>query len=222
MVKNGNSGTVARSPGLTDDFITEKLLPLCFYHPSKKRQALRIPVEEFPRALNFIRFTDGSAVISQTVYIEDGYFTHQYIFDEPIPTSIVPTLYDAFFLTSSDWEQLEELDSLPLLNELITDTAVASLPFDEMRLMQLVDLLKFNEKAYVILPDLHWVQPMLTWLFEMTEGASFGFTTYSREAIENKFINLVFLEKGSLDVCDLPNDFVFDFDSSKFSENLPS
>ena len=219
------SGTAARSPGLSEDFIAEYLLPLSYYHPSKKMQALRVPAEEFPRALSLAYFPGGEMVISQTVYTEPGFFTHQYIFNESLPELAIPLLYHTLFLTATDWDQLEELETLPLIEQKSSDINAGPLPFDDMRLMQLADILKAGRKAYVILPDLEWVRPMLTWLYNhLPENTAFGFTTYSREPVNNNFLQLVFLEKGSMQFDDpgLQQDYVFDFDSGNFSKNLPS
>jgi len=215
MMKNGLSDS-RWSSGLAEGFIAEKLLPLCFYHPSKKKQALRVPVEEFPKSLIFACFPEDKMVIGQTIYTESGFFVHQYVADKFEDFDI----YNVRFLR--DFEQkLEALEALPLEDE-NAEELVGPLPFDDSRLLQLAGVLKNKLKAYVILPDLVWVKPMLMWLHDNVDEP-FGFVTHSREAITNEFLNLIFIERGSLQVGEpsLVGEFVFDFDSGSFSENLP-
>ena len=208
------------SSGITKDFAVERLLPLCFYHPSKKKQALRVPAEEFPKTLIFACFPEGKSVICQTVYTESGFFVHQYVADKFEKFDI----YNASFMNGIDQNQkLQALAALPQNEEKNAEETVGPLPFDEARLLQLAGVLKNKLKAYVILPDLEWVRPMLMWLHDNVDEP-FGFVTHSRETIANEFLNLIFIEKGSLQVGEpsLGGEFVFDFDSGSFSENLPN
>jgi len=215
IVKDG-IGESVYSTGLSEEFITKRLLPLCFYHTSKKMQALRVPAEEFPKSLIFACFPENKMMIGQTIYTENGFFVHQYISDKFDNFDI----YKACFLRDLD-RKLEELVILPL-EESVIEEAVGPLPFDEARLSQLAGVLKNKLKAYVILPDMEWVRPMLMWLCKQVDEP-FGFTTHSREAISEEFLSLIFLSKGSLHVEEpsLTGEFVFDFDSGSFSENLP-
>lgn len=258
--------TVARSAGLTEDFIKSRLHPFCYYHPSKTLQALRVPAEEFPRALTVIQFPEGLMLLGQTVYVNSDFtgqrptfFTHNYILPRPAvltPGLIGTMLNFTVFLTETDWEKLTELEELPRHFDQTcrtethtteqndcqsvtegcppqpgtTCTNIGPLPFDEGRLRQLVygvlEAIMGTKKVYVILPDLEWVYPMLMWLYSHLPASAaqiLGFTTYSREPENKKFLHLVFVEKGILSLTDsqITRDYVFDFDSGLFSESLP-
>ena len=47
-----------------------------------------------------------------------------------------------------------------------------------------------------------------------------GFTTYSREPENKKFLHLIFMEKGSFDPGENSLDYFLDFNSGYFSKNL--
>ena len=239
--KHEGYDTVARSPGLTEAFIKKRIHPLCFYHPSRIRQAKRVPAEEFPKALCITHYPEGQMLIGQTVYIEldytgknSTYFTHNYILPKPtslFPENIGAILYRTNFLTETKLDQLSELEELPL-HESIESGTVGPLPFDINRIQQLIhaliDVIKEHheqKKVYVVLPDLGWVRPVLMWLYShlpKNTAQALGFITYSREPEKKQFLHLVFMEKGSILPGDarVKDDYVFDFYRGYFSENL--
>ena len=226
--------TVARSEGLSEAFIKERLYPFCFYHPSRIMQAKRVPAEEFPRAHTVIQFPNNLMLISQTIYVESDFtgqrhtfFTHNFVLLRP--ENFSPALLNRLhFATSSDWDQLPELDELPLIEEDIDEILAGPLPFDGYRLRQLAYVLLEAvvgvKKVYVVLPGLDWTIPMLMWIYNRLPAAALqhlGFTTYSREPLNMKFLHLVFVENGALEQKDIEYGYVFDFDTGYFSENLP-
>lgn len=236
--------TTARSPGLSDSFIKDRLHPFCFYHPSRIMQAKRVPAEEFPRAQTVVRFRHHSAqymLIGQTIYVESDFtgqrstfFSHNFVLTPP--DNFSPAMLNRLnFLTSSDWSELPELDELPFFGPesgLEADKGVDSsgpLPFDESKLRQLayavLEATTSSKKVYVVLPGLDWTIPVLMWLYDRLPKAALdilGFTTYSREPINLRYLHLVFMEKGTMIPNDvrLEQDYVFDFDSGYFSANL--
>ncbi|MCL2400044.1 MAG: hypothetical protein FWC91_09945 [Defluviitaleaceae bacterium] len=237
--KHEGYDTVARSPGLTESFIKERIHPFCFYHPSRLLQAKRVPAEEFPRTLNIVHFPEGQMLIGQTIYVESDYtnqhstfFTHNYILPKPenlSPENIGTMLCRTNFLTETEWDQLLELKELPLHDSIATGT-VGPLPFDQHRMQQLIyvllDAILGIKKVYVILPDLVWVRPTLMWIYDQLPkdaAQTLGFTTYSREPEKKQFLHLIFMEKGSILPGDarVKDDYILDFYSGYFSENLP-
>jgi len=216
MTKEGGR-TVARSSGLSDKLIEEHLHPLCYYHSSRKLQALRLPVEEFPRNLIVAHLPGGQIVFGQSVCTQEGFFCHQFI-SESMPVSLIlPTLYHALFLTSTVWEELQELDGLPLMESELA--SVGPLPFDAAELERLAEVLEVEGKARnrtcVILPDQDWIRPVLMWLYNhLSEGAAstLGFSTYNRYPPESPLLRLVFLEKGHMHNCS----DIFDVDKGAF------
>ena len=242
MSKTTGYDTVAKSAGLAEGFIKSHLHPFCYYHPSKALQALRLPAEEFPRALTVVQLPnqegqEGQMLLGQTVYVESDFtgqrstfFTHNYVLNRPdnLAEAIGPMLYNTVFLTSSEWEELPELNELPIHEEKEV-LKPGQLPFDEDRLWQLVcavmEAVAGAKKVYVVLPDSHWVRPMIMWLYNRLPGLAadnLGFTTYSREPENKKFLHLIFMEQTDLDKFEkLERDYVLDFDSGYFSKNLP-
>ena len=227
--------TVACSPGLSEAFVKERLHPFCDYHPSRILQAKRVPAAEFPRALTVIQFPEKKMLLGQTIYVEPGptggestFFTHNYVLPRPdklLPEDIGHMLYRTVFLTESDWEQLPELEELPLHKG--ETPSVGPLPFDKKRLLQLIYVLleavTGTRKVYVVLPDLEWVNPMLMWLYSQLPHPAqqaLGFTTYSRKTENKKFLHLIFMDKGSLDPDEDSLDYFLDFDSGYFSKNM--
>jgi len=219
MTEKGGK-TVARSAGLSDKLIKEHLHPLCYYHPSRKMQALRLPIEEFPRNLMVAHLPDGHMLFGQSICTSEGFFCHQFITAKPIPLSLIlPTLYHALFLTSTAWDELPELDNLPLIEGELE--SAGPLPFDSNELERLAELLEVetgevdSKRACVILPDQDWVRPVLMWLYSrLSEDAAstLGFSTYNRQPPESPLLQLVFLEKGYVHSCSN----IFDFDKGAF------
>lgn len=238
--KSEGYDTVARSNGLPEDFITERLHSFCYYHPSRLMQAKRLPSEEFPRAVTVVHFPEGLTMIGQTVYVEADYtgqrstfFTHNYVIPScnPVVQEFCPTLLNKLdFFTSTCWEHLHELDELPYHQE-AEIASLGPLPFEERRLRQLIytllESITGTKKVYVSLPGQDWVMPVLMWLYEHLPSDAaklLGFTTYSREPENKKFLHLTFIDKGCININDqaLERDYIFDFDSGNFSANLPA
>ena len=234
--KSEGYDTVARSAGLDESFITTRLHPFCYYHPSRIMQAKRVPAEEFPRMLTVVHFPENLLMIGQTVYVEQDFtgqrttfFTHNFLV--PRHNDFCPSLLARIpFLTSTEWDELPELDSLPVL-DLNNREKPGPLPFDDARMYQLIcallDAVTGTKKVYVILPGLDWVLPVLMWLFERLpkEAAqTLSFTTYSREPENKKFLHLTFLDRGSILPGDsrVEHDYVFNFDENYFCPvNMP-
>jgi len=236
--KSAGYDTVARSAGLDESFIKERLHPFCYYHPSKTLQALRVPAEEFPRSITLVHFPNGKMLLGQTVYLESDFtgqrptfFTHNYVMPNPealTPEVIGAMLYKTAFLTETEWEQLPVLEELPSYE--IKGVPVGEIPFDDMRLRQLLYVLleavNGAKKVYVIVPGEEWVYSMLMWLYSRLPADAaniLGFTTFNREPENKKFLHLIFMGEGSLSPNDarVERDYVFDFDSKNFSDNLP-
>jgi len=230
--------TVACSPGLMEPFIKARLHPFCRYQPSRTLQVLRVPAEEFPRALTLVHFPEGLMLLGQTIYRESdfsgqqsAFFTHHYVMPKPERLSSIEMgimLYKVLFLTETEWDHLPELEDLPLYDAEVE--SVAPLPFDRERLQQLIytllEAVAGTKKVYVTLPDMAWVKPMLLWIYSQLPSdisLLLGFTTYSRELMNEKYLHLVFMDKGSFHLEDpaIAGDYVFDFDSGFFSSNLP-
>jgi len=230
--------TVAYSQGLSKSFIEGHLHPLCRYQPSRTLQALRVPAEEFPRALAVAHLPEGQMILSQTTYVESDFsgrqstfFAHNYILSRPDCLSsekIGVMLYQVLFLTETEWDHLPELECLPLHDAKFE--TVSHLPFDEVRLQQLIwalsEAVAGSKKVYVILPDLEWVKPMLLWLYGQLShdtALALGFITYSREPVKDEYLHLAFMDKGSLKLDDpeIVRDYIFDFDQGYFSLDLP-
>lgn len=234
--------TVAHSAGLTESFIKERLHPFCYYHPSRILQAKRVSAAEFPVVRTVVHFPEGLTMLGQTVYVErdftgqrPAFFTHNLVL--PSMPGFFPGMVNwSEFLTGwngglPNGELLSELESLPF-----TDPAPESegpLPFDNDWLDELVEAVLESvagtKKIYVTLPGLDWVDPMLMWLYGRLpkEAAQIlGFTTYSREPVNKKFLHLVFMDRGSLDgtnIDKIERDYIFDFDNGFFHvpEPLP-
>ena len=224
--------TVARSDGLTEAFIKERLHPFCYYHPSRILQAKRVPAAEFPRAFTVVQFPEGSTLIGQTVYVETDFtgqrptfFTHNYVMPQAEAGSFAPCLLKRlYFFTESDWDQLPELDTLPMNDgEANVADEPGPLPFDEARLLQLVDAIadavSGSRKVYVAFPSSCWIFPVLTWLYDrLPEDVLqvLGFTTFSREPVNKKFLHLIFMDKGCMGDVRSEWDYVFDFNTGRF------
>jgi len=206
--------TVAKSAGLTEEFIKERLHPFCYYNA--------LTTGECPKVLTVIQFPEGLTMIGRTVHVERDFtgeratfFTHNYVMPRQLG------VFDAEFLSETEDAELPELDELPL-----TEGQGKALPFETERLQQLAgavtDAVAGTRKVYVVIPEGDYLtESVIEWLYRNlpTETAEeLGFTTYSREPLNKKFLHLIFVERDSMTYKDkvVERDYFVDLENGYF------
>ncbi|MCL2577335.1 MAG: hypothetical protein FWE27_04715 [Defluviitaleaceae bacterium] len=200
-ISSAGYDTVAKSPGLDDSFIKEKIHPYCVYSGGGMNS---ITVAHFPCGKMFL----GQAAFVPVDFTgqRTTFFAHNYILSAEMAgeylTDIEKLLLTRFENSYDENFKLEELDTLPLTLSLAPAPEVG-----EGTLIHIVNCViksvQSAKKTYVILPkhfSEEFVRALLVEVYnKLPEGIKhlLGFCTNSREPEKRKNIHLVFLENGA-------------------------
>lgn len=176
--------TVAKSDGLTDDFVKNTLHPLCVFGGGEK-------------AVTLVNLPDGRVFFGQAVPVTDftgqrtAFFMHNYILPSEMAGN-AENLMGIEFATEP-CERLEILDNLPpnpLNTPFVDDTehlanrVAAAVIHSNKIYIKHDNPYAVTAKIYEFLPE--WVRHV------------FGFCTYSREAEKRSGVHLVFTDNEDL------------------------
>lgn len=241
--------SVAKSPALEDSFIKKALHPFCVYLPPHElSQRGEQDYSLYPESLTVFHAESGELVIGRSIMAgadftgqRDTIFVHHYIVPSRRKEEYLVSGNGIFRIRQfasrfdgSQGQQLPALDDIPFDTDSYLDgqTAVLErLGIDTDRLQQLLwavmAAIASNKKVYVTLNvD---VSESSTYAKQLTEilfhllpyelRRHFGFSTYQNEPQPKKYINLMFVEKGSIRQGErsLDKDYVFDFAGNRFA-----
>lgn len=239
---NEGYDTVAKSPGLDNQFIKKTLHPFCVYQaPRQLQERSEADVSRYPKALVCFRAETGELVLGQSVFVgadftgqRNTFFSHNYV----IPTE----RSDAFirepariFGVESFQKQHDEAKGkeLPGLDELPYKQGTTGqdrrqmlqrLGIDQTVFKQLLHAIMLSlsgkKKVFISLPgdiaestaQAHQLLEILYTCLPYEMRRHFGFLTYSDEPQSKKHIHLMFVEAGSIRPGNGQNDKDFLFD----------
>jgi len=222
-------GTIAKSDGISEVFIKERIHPYCAYPAVPMVQNCNV----YPPAITVVHYSCGRMLLGQAIYIpadftgqRSTFFAHNFIFSANLVDDFLQNIEQiriVKFLTSYDTNKgnkLEKVENLPILgiNELIDDKVSCEVLHIINCIINSVNLVK---KTYVRVPvEPHemqdYVYNLLVEIYaklpKMVKSI-LGFCTYAREPINKRGVHLIFLEKGAI----LPRenrDFIIDLSAS--------
>lgn len=195
---------MARSPGLTDAFIKEKIHPYCTYSSPA------------PRVQTVVHYPCGRMLLGQAAYVPEDFtgrrstfFSHNYVIPPAIAgllledmAGLLTTRFETSYDISLDGV-LEPLEFLPRDTHLCTGSL---LPQVEEGIISKIaecvcESVQASKKTYVLVPDstgdmFEFVRGVLISLYQrLPEWVKhqLGFCTFAREPDKRKGIHLVFL-----------------------------
>ncbi|MCL2839720.1 MAG: hypothetical protein FWE05_03020 [Defluviitaleaceae bacterium] len=223
--------SIAKSEGLTDSFVKEKIHPYCTYTP---------PVS---KSLTLVNYSCGRMLFGQSAYVPSDFtgqrstfFSHNYVIP---PESISALLGDIHCLLSTRFEVdydiiqgkvLKNLDALP------RGDSFMKLIVNESTMTKTIECICLSinraKKTYVVVPvntdKMHdYVCNFLVTLYQRLPEAikhQLGFCTFARELDKRKGVHLVFLESKTARIGDLRFDGDFlvhinsDFENNNFED----
>ena len=194
--------SIAKSPGLPDVFIKEKIHPYCTYSPPAQK------------SLTAVHYPCGRMLFGQAAYVPEDFtgqrstfFCHNYIIPPEMAGDLladIGKLLSTHFETSYDSSlggALEPLDTLPVSSQLQTPPKVGE---GVSKIIEyIIESINSGKKTYVIVPtpisEMHdYVRALLAEIYPRlpeTIKHQLGFTTYTREPEQKKGIHLMFLPK---------------------------
>jgi len=213
-------GTVAKTDGLSEAFVKEKIHPYCEYptSPALKNYAVH------PKAVTVVNYLCGKMLLGQANYVpvdftgqRAAFFAHNYILPPDVAAKYIQDgVPQVEFLTKN--ADVQPLEKLPKV-------AQGNFPFDEYPawldyIARCATASVYSaKKTYVILPLNICVWSLLSEIYSRLDDAVkqiLGFTTYAREPRNKEGLHLIFLEEGVISSNDsrLKNDFVIDSDAA--------
>ncbi|MCL1863290.1 MAG: hypothetical protein FWF78_06980 [Defluviitaleaceae bacterium] len=181
--------TVAKSPGLTDDFIKKILHPLCVFGGGD-------------RAVTLVNLPDGRVFLGQAVATTDftgqrsTFFMHNYILPADMAGNIEGLLGARFETSYSEGGELKSLKSLPREPQ-------KSEVFDDATDYEylagcIISAVVNSKKLYVHSTFSHDAITKIYRFLPPSIRHVLGFCTYSKEAERRSGVHLIFTENKSL------------------------
>jgi len=245
---NEGLDTLAKSPSLDGNFIKKTLHPFCVYHPPQElSQRAEQDLSKYPESLTVFHAESGELVIGRSQFAgtdftgqRDTIFVHNYVVPKERKEDFLRTGNRIFrverFQTHYD---IQDGKVLPELDDIAADSQshlyqqqniLDRLKINDVLFKQLLGAtmaaISSNKKVYVALDvavaeSAQYAKKLTEILFHFLPfelRRHFGFTTYFNEPQGKKFIDVMFVEKGSIRANDrsLDKDFVFDFPNERF------
>lgn len=224
---NEGYDTVARTPGLDNQFIKKTLHPFCVYHaPRQLQERAETDLSQYPKALVCFRAESGELVLGQSVFVgadftgqRNTFFSHHYVI--PAEASDVFIKEPARIFGVQSFQQqaddavgkdLPALEAIPYTASKQQDNKklLQGLGIDEPLFKQLLHAVMMSlsgkKKVFISLPgEMDEATRQANQLLEIIYSClpyemrrHFGFLTYSNEPQSKKHIHLMFVEKGSI------------------------
>ncbi len=241
--------SVAKSPALEDAFIKKTLHPFCVYLPPHElSQRGEQDYSLYPESLTVFHAESGELVIGRSIMAgadftgqRDTIFVHHYIVPSKRKEDYLVSGNGIFRIRyfenrfdGSQGQQLPALDDIPFDTDSYIDGQAAVLErlgIDTDRLQQLLwavmAAISSNKKVYVALnvdvsESATYAKRLTEILFHLLPyelRRHFGFSTYQNEPQPKKYLNLIFVEKGSIRPGErsLDKDYLFDFAGNRFA-----
>lgn len=238
--------TVARSPGLDDDFIINTLHNLCFYEVPELL-AGESDKDKYPKALFYANVGDGKIIIGQSVFAGRDYthervryFTHCYVISGGDEIKYIENperiIYSSGFKENYDIEKGTSIGSIPEIKcdktDDVFDSAcdmlkAASINKDifESLIKACFDAAAFNKKIYIVVDfnkDTVKVEKgILKYLYRVLPFAvrkKLGFITYVKQPEIKDLIHIEFIHNGSTKISTrwIKSGYVFDISNNEF------
>ncbi|MGF9798746.1 GAP1-N2 domain-containing protein [Brevibacillus agri] len=224
---NEGYDTVARTPGLDNQFIKKTLHPFCVYDaPRQLQERAESDLSAYPEALVCFHAESGEMVLGRSVFVgadftgqRNTFFSHNYVIpagrrDEFItnPEKIFGVRAFADRHDDTQGKELPPVAELPAQSTLPADRKrlLGQLGFDERLFKQLLyavmTSLTAKKKVFISLDvDISAAATSASQLLEVLYSClpyelrrHFGFLTYSSEPQSKKHIHVMFVEKGSI------------------------
>lgn len=224
---NEGYDTVAKTPGLDNQFIKKTLHPFCVYDaPRQLQERAESNLSLFPEALVSFQAESGEMVLGRSVFVgadftgqRNTFFSHNYVIpverrDEFIknPSKIFGVRTFADRHDDAAGKELPTVDDIPSEKGLSQDRKqlIGQLGVDERLFKQLLfavmSSLAAKKKVFISLDvDISASSKSAAHLLEILYSClpyemrrHFGFLTFSNEPQSKKHIHVTFVEKGSL------------------------
>ena len=221
-------GTVAKTDGLSETFIKEKIHPYCVYLVSPKLQNYTV----CPIALTLVHYPCGRMLFGRAAYKEKDFtgqratfFAHNYIFPPQMVDGVLRDfgkLRQVEFLTEYDAGQENRLPQLVNFTGVCNCRVAPAITEFDYILQYIAASVRGKQKTYIIVPvdppQMHdYIWDFLTWLYPRLSDElrhQLGFCTYARGPVNKKGLHLIFLEKGTVADSKFANDFVIDLNNN--------
>ncbi|BAH46687.1 hypothetical protein BBR47_57100 [Brevibacillus brevis NBRC 100599] len=224
---NEGYDTVAKTPGLDNQFIKKTLHPFCVYDaPRQLQERAESNLSLFPEALVSFQAESGEMVLGRSVFVgadftgqRNTFFSHNYVIpverrDEFIknPSKIFGVRTFADRHDDAAGKEIPTVDDIPSEKGLPQDRKqlLGQLGVDERLFKQLLfavmSSLAAKKKVFISLDvDISASSKSAAHLLEILYSClpyemrrHFGFLTFSNEPQSKKHIHVTFVEKGSL------------------------
>lgn len=246
---NEGLDTVAKSPSLDNSFIKKVLHPFCFYNaPHELKVRAEQDLSLYPESLMVLPIETGELIIGRSIYAgsdftgqRNTFFTHNFVIPQEQKDDFLKNPSKIFrirnFLDKYDIQEGKELPELadldyamelagPDQDALFEQLGITETIFKQL-LMSVMMSIAGKKKVYVILnTDISDTSRMAARLLEVLVQClpydmrrHFGFITYNNEPQGKKYINIMFVEKGSIRPLDrnIDKDYLFDFPNDRIA-----
>lgn len=238
---NEGYDTVAKSPGLDNQFIKKTLHPFCVYDaPRQLQERAESNTRLYPEALVCFRAESGEMVLGRSVFVgadftgqRNTFFSHNYVIPGERRDEFIKEPANVFGLRAFEHshgdmsgKELPELANLPYQAGLAGDRKqlLRQMEIDERLFKQLLyavmSSLSAKKKVFISLNgEVGQSSAFAKQLLEILYGClpyemrrHFGFLTYSNEPQSKKYIHVMFVEQGSIRLGNGHSDKDFLFD----------
>lgn len=245
---NEGLDTVAKSPRLNNNFIKKTLHPFCVYTaPRELTERGESDIAQFPDSLTVFLVESGELVIGRSIFAgadftgqRDTIFVHNYVIPLELrekffqsPEKILWIKSFESYYDNASGKELPEYDDLDYETgshhmdpfRVLNDLEINARIFKQL-LFAIMASISSNKKVYIALnrdiTESSWhARRLLGIMFHCLPHEMrrrFGFTTFNNEPQGRKYINVMFVEKGSIRSNDrfIEKDFIFDFPKKRF------
>lgn len=224
---NPGYDTVAKSMGLSDDFIKEVLHKYCFYEiPAELLNESNY--DKFPKAFTVINIPSGEMIIGRTSFVprdfegkRSTFFTHNYVVSKEGKEEFIKNpnkiIYADGFKSSYDdvaSSVLEDIKSIELesdemgfssFSDLLLKLKIKESIFKEMVMACFISVLE-NRKIYIILDvDVamlsFYAKELLKFIYKALPYSvrrKLGFITYTKDYKSKDFIHIEFVSRSGI------------------------
>lgn len=246
---NEGLDTVAKSPSLDNSFIKKVLHPFCFYNaPQELRSRGEQDLTQYPESLMMFPVETGELIIGRSIYAgsdftgqRNTFFTHNFVIPSELKDEFIKNPAMIFgirnFLDRYDIQDGKELPELAQLDyerhaagsvsgKFLDQLGITETIFKQL-LASIMLSIAGKKKVYIILDvNISDTSIMATKLLEILYQClpyemrrNYGFMTYNNEPQGKKYINVMFVEKGSIRAMDrnIDKDYLFDFPNGRIA-----
>jgi hypothetical protein len=206
--------TIAKSPNLSDAFVTKEIHHYCTYSGGGETVQT---VAHFPC---------GKMLLSQAAFVAEDFtrqrstfFVHNYILPAKLADS---ALSDVAKLLDTKFETTSKTPLTPLENLPATPARHCTPKIGQGTIATITEAIEKSKKTYILVPtnvlkNPDFVRGLLGEIFAQLPAFlrhMLGFCTFAREPEKRKGIQLILLEKESYRVGRFDDDFVIDIENS--------